>query len=102
MHKIYKLRIQNHLMIDKKYEKEKAKQLLKLIEEYTNDNDKTKKNKDINQLANELYNKNRTIISQQMIDVALAVYSFTEAGMSGGPLQPLDEFIPDLKEIISG
>lgn len=89
-------------MIDKKYEKEKAKQLLKLIEEYTKDKDKTGKNKEINELSDELYNKNRTIISQNMIDVALAVYSFTEAGMSGGPLQPLDEFIPDLKEVIDG
>lgn len=89
-------------MIDKKYEKEKAKELLKLIEDYTKNNDKIKKNKEINKLADELYNKNRIIISQKMIDVALAVYSFTDAGMSGGPLQPLEEFIPDLKEIIEG
>jgi len=36
-----------------------------------------------------------------MIDVSLALYSFTEAAMSGGPLQPLDEFIPDLKAILT-
>jgi hypothetical protein len=35
-----------------------------------------------------------------MIDLALAVYSFTEAAMSGGPLQPLDEFLPDVKAIL--
>jgi hypothetical protein len=89
-------------MIDKKYEKEKAKVLLKLIEEYSKDQNKIQKNQEIHKISDELYNKNRAILSQPMIDVALAVYSFTEAAMSGGPLQPLDEFIPDLKEIIGG
>jgi hypothetical protein len=88
-------------MTDKKYEKEKAKELLKLIDEYTKAEDKTQKNKEINNISDELYNKNRTMISQNMIDVALALYSFSEAGMSGGPLQPLDEFIEDLKKVIN-
>ena len=83
-----------------KYEKEKAKELLKLIEEYTKNQNKIQKNQEIHKLSDELYNKNRAILSQPMIDVSLAVFSFTEAGMSGGPLQPLDEFIPDLKMII--
>lgn len=89
-------------MLDKKYEKEKAKELLELIEEYTKNQNKIQKNKELNKISDELYNKNRAILSQEMIDVALALYSFTEAAMSGGPLQPLDEFIPDLKEIIKG
>ncbi|MEK6914115.1 MAG: hypothetical protein AABW83_00535 [Nanoarchaeota archaeon] len=87
-------------MINKKYEKEKAKELLKLIEEYMKTQNKSEKNHEIHKLSDELYNKNRTILSQPMIDVSLALYSFTEAAMSGGPLQPLDEFIPDLNEII--
>ena len=37
-----------------------------------------------------------------MIDVALAVHSFTQAAMSGGHFQDLDEFVLDLEEIAEG
>lgn len=87
-------------MVDENYEKENAKELLDLIEIYEASEDKAESNKKIFELSDELYNKNREKLSQPMIDVSLAVYSFTEAGMSGGPLQPLDEFISDLKRII--
>ena len=87
-------------MEDKQYEKENAQELLNLIEEYTNSEDKTETNKKIFNLSDELYNKNRTRLSQPMIDISLAVYSFTQATISGGPSQPLDEFIPDLKNIL--
>ena len=87
-------------MQDEQYEKQKAQELLNLIELYEKSSDKSETNQKIFEVSDELYNRNRERLSQQMIDVALAVYSFTEAGMSGGPLQPLDEFIPDLKNII--
>jgi len=88
-------------MVDEQYEQENAEQLLSLVEEYTNSEDKSESNKKIFELSDELYNKNRDRLSQPMIDVSLALYSFTEAAMSGGPLQPLDEFIPDLKAILT-
>jgi len=88
-------------MVDEQYEQENAEQLLSLVEEYTNSEDKSESNKKIFELSDELYNKNRDRLSQPMIDVSLALYSFTEAAMSGGPLQPLDEFIPDLKRILA-
>ena len=88
-------------MHDKKYEKEKAKELLMLILQYEQSTDKKEINKKINIIADELYYKKREILSQPMIDVALAVHSFTQAAMSGGHFQPLDEFIPDLNNIIN-
>ena len=87
-------------MHDKKYEKEKAKALLVLIEEYTEYSNKQEINKKLNEIAGELYYNKRLVISQAMIDVALAIHSFTQAAMSGGHFQPLDEFIPDLQDII--
>lgn len=87
-------------MVDEKYEKEKAKEMLALINEYTNGNDKREVNKKLNQISDELYYKKRNLISQKMIDVALALHSFTQAAMSGGHFQDLEEFVPDLKEII--
>lgn len=89
-------------MHDKKYEKVKAKEILELIKEYENAKDKSQINKKLNELSDELYYKKREILSQAMIDVALAIYSFTKAAMSGGHYQPLDEFIPDLEEIMKG
>ncbi|MEK6871403.1 MAG: hypothetical protein AABX16_00700 [Nanoarchaeota archaeon] len=87
-------------MHDKKYEKEKAKELLALVNEYTSSNNKKEINAKLNDIAGELYYKKRLVISQAMIDVALAVHSFTQAAMSGGHFQPLDEFVSDLEEII--
>jgi hypothetical protein len=89
-------------MQDKKYEKEKAKEMLALIEEYTNYSNKQEINKKLNAIADELYYRKRELLSQKMIDVALAIHSFTQAAMSGGHFQPLDEFIPDLKDIMKG
>ena len=88
-------------MENKYYEKRKAKILLDLIEQYTKANDKIDVNKKLNQLADELYYKNRSSLSQKMIDVTLAIHSFTQAAMSGGHFQDLTEFIPGLKEIIN-
>lgn len=98
----YKSLLQKLTMHDKKYEKDKAQELLKLIQEYTTASDKKEINKKMNVIADELYYKNRVVLSQSMIDVALAVHSFTQAAMSGGHFQPLDEFIPDLQDIIRG
>ena len=89
-------------MKDIKYEKEKAKEMLALIREYEKAKDKSSINKRLNEISDELYYKKREILSQAMIDVALAVHSFTTAAMSGGHFQPLDEFIPDLDGIIGG
>ncbi|MBS3094016.1 hypothetical protein J4456_05560 [Candidatus Pacearchaeota archaeon] len=87
-------------MKDLKYEKEKAKEMLKLIEEYNLSKDKKSANQKLNVLSNELYYKKREVLSQAMIDVSLAIHSFTTAAMSGGHYQPLDEFIPDLQGIM--
>ncbi len=87
-------------MKDINYEKEKAKEILALIGEYESSTNKAGINKKLNEISDELYYKKRDILSQQMIDVALAIHSFTTAAMSGGHFQPLDEFIPDLDEII--
>ena len=85
--------------MDIKYEKEKAKEMLALINEYAASSDKKNVNEKLNKLAEELYYKKREIISQKMIDLALAVHSFTQAAVSGGHFQDLEEFIPDLEEI---
>lgn len=87
-------------MIDKKYEKEKAKEMLALINEYTSSTNKKPVNEKLNRLSEELYYKKRESLSQKMVDVALAVHSFTTAAMSGGHFQDLSEFVTDLKEII--
>ena len=89
-------------MHDKKYEKDKAQEMLALIKEYTEYSNKQEINKKLNKISDELYYKNRAVLSQPMIDVALAVHSFTQAAMSGGHFQPLDEFIPDLQDIMNG
>ncbi len=86
--------------MDKKYENEKAKEILLLVNEYTNSKDKKEVNKKLNKLSEELYYKKRDVLSQSMIDVALAIYSFTTAAMSGGHFQDLSEFVPDLKGVI--
>ena len=87
-------------MKDIKYEKTKAKEMLSLINEYNTSKDKKSANQKLNQISDELYYKKKEILSQAMIDVALAIHSFTTAAMSGGHYQPLDEFIPDLQGIM--
>lgn len=87
-------------MENKDHEKRKAKILLDLVEQYTKASDKRDVNKKLNQLTEELYYKNRSSLSQKMIDVALSIHSFTQAASSGGHYQDLTEFIPDLREII--
>ena len=82
------------------YEKEKAKEMLDLINQYINAKDKKDINKKLNKLSDELYYKNQSKLSQKMIDIALAVHSFTQAGMQANYFQPLDEFVADLKEVI--
>ena len=84
------------------YEKKKAKEMLTLIEQYEEAEDKKEINEDLYKLSDELYNQNREKLSQDMIDVALSVFSFTQAAMNGGPLQPLDEFMGDLRGVIGG
>ena len=37
-----------------------------------------------------------------MIDIALALHSFTQAGLSGGRFQDFEEFVEDLKGVIEG
>ena len=87
-------------MKDIKYEKEKAKEMLKLVNEYTENKDKKESNKKLNTISEELYYKKREILSQEMIDVSLALHSFTQAAMSGGHFQDLTEFVPDLERVI--
>lgn len=89
-------------MKDIEYEKEKAREMLNLIEQYEAVENKKEINEDLNILSDELYYKKQSVLSQDMIDIALAIHSFTQAASSGGPIQPLDEFIPDLKKVIEG
>lgn len=89
-------------MKDIEYEKTKAKEMLTLINEYTDSSNKKPVNEKLNKLSDELYYKKREILSQKMVDVALAVHSFTTAAMSGGHFQDLSEFIIDLEEVIGG
>jgi len=86
--------------MDKEYEITKAKEMLTLVNQYEESEDKKEINENLYKLSDELYNKNRDKLSQDMIDVSLAIFSFTQAAISGGPLQPLDEFILDLNRII--
>ena len=87
--------------MDKKFEKDMAKEILNLINQYNKLSDKKEVNKKLNELTHELYYKKQNIISQKMIDLALAILSFTTASLNGGHYQDLTEFIPDLEEIIN-
>ena len=87
--------------MDKKFEKDMEKEKLNLINQYNKLSDKKEVNKKLNELTHELYYKKQNIISQKMIDLALAILSFTSASLKGGHYQDLTEFIPDLEEIIN-
>jgi hypothetical protein len=89
-------------MVDQDYEKQKAREMLTLIQQYEETDEKKEINEDLYKLSDELYNQNREKLSQEMIDISLSVFSFTEAARSGGPLQPLDEFMGDLRGVIGG
>ena len=89
-------------MVDQDYEKQKAREMLTLIQQYEETDEKKEINEDLYKLSDELYNQNREKLSQEMIDISLSVFSFTQAAMNGGPLQPLDEFMGDLRGVIGG
>ncbi|MEK6897869.1 MAG: hypothetical protein AABX28_00760 [Nanoarchaeota archaeon] len=84
------------------YEKKTAKQMLELVEKYISSSDKKEIAEKLNKIADEVYYKNKAKVSQNMIDVSLALHSFTTACLAGGRFQDLEEFVPDLKEIIEG
>jgi hypothetical protein len=100
--KTYKQYSQILLMVKEKddYEKATAKEMLNLVEEYISSSDKKPIAEKLNSLSGDVYYKNRALVSQKMIDVALALHSFTQAGLSGGRFQDFEEFVPDLKEIV--
>ncbi len=89
-------------MMNKDYEKKKATEMLTLIQQYEETDEKKEINEDLYKLSDELYNQNREKLSQEMIDISLSVFSFTQAAMNGGPLQPLGEFVGDLRGVIGG
>ena len=82
------------------YEKKTAKEMLNLVEEYIRISDKKPIAEKLNKIADEVYYKKRNEVSQRMVDVALALHSFTQACLAGGRFQDFEEFVPDLKEII--
>ena len=84
------------------YEKTKAKEMLALVEQYISAQDKKPIAEKLNKIADEIYYKKRSEVSQAMIDVSLALHSFTKAALSGGRFQDFEEFVPDLREIIEG
>ena len=84
------------------YEKTKAKEMLALVEQYISSPDKKPIAEKLNKIADEIYYKKRSEVSQKMIDVSLALHSFTKAALSGGRFQDFEEFVPDLREIIEG
>ncbi|MBI4116556.1 hypothetical protein HY449_02325 [Candidatus Pacearchaeota archaeon] len=84
------------------YEKKTAKEMLNLVEQYIKSQDKKPFAEKLNKLSNDVYYKNQSRVSQKMIDLSLAIHSFTQACLSGGRFQDLEEFVPDLKEIIGG
>ena len=88
-------------MEDKVYENKVAKEILDLINQYINNSDKREPNRKLHLLTHELYYKKQHILSQKMIDIALAIFSFTTASLNGGHYQDLTEFIPDLQQIIN-
>ena len=84
------------------YEKTKAKEMLALVEQYISAHDKKPIAEKLNKIADEIYYKKRSEVSQKMIDVALALHSFTKAGLAGSRFQDFEEFVPDLREILVG
>ena len=89
-------------MVKENYEKATAKQMLSLVEQYISASDKKPIAERLNKIADEVYYKRRNEVSQKMIDLALALHSFTQAALSGGRFQDFEEFVPDLREIIEG
>ncbi|MEK6760737.1 MAG: hypothetical protein AABX93_02325 [Nanoarchaeota archaeon] len=88
--------------MDRAYEKKVAKEMLLLVEKYNESSDKKPAAEKLNKLSDEVYYKNRPKVSQKMVDIALAIHSFTKAGLAGGPYQDFEEFVPDLGEILEG
>ena len=82
------------------YEKTKAKEMLSLVEQYISSSDKKPFAEKLNKIADEVYYNNSEKVSQKMIDVALALHSFTQAALSGGRFQDFEEFVGDLREIL--
>ncbi len=69
------------------YEKKTAKELLRLVEEYISSSDKKPIAEKLNKISDEVYYKNSGLVSQKMIDVSLALHSFTKAGLAGSRFQ---------------
>ena len=88
--------------MDRAYEKKKAKEMLELVEKYNESSDKKTYAEKLNKISDEVYYKKRTMVSQKMVDIALAIHSFTKAALAGGPYQDFEEFVPDLGEILEG
>jgi len=88
--------------MDKNYEKKTAKEMLSLVEKYNESEDKKEISERLHKISGDVYYKNRGKASQKMVDVALAINSFTQAGLSGGKFQDFDEFVQDLMGIIEG
>ena len=88
--------------MDKAYEKKVAKEILSLVEKYNEASDKKSYAEKLNKISDEVYYKKRTQVSQKMVDISLAIHSFTKAALAGGPYQDFEEFVPDLKEVIDG
>ncbi len=88
--------------MDKNYEKKTAKEMLSLVEKYNESLDKKPYAEKLNKISDEVYYKKRALVSQNMVDVSLAIHSFTKAALAGGPFQDFSEFVPDLMGIIEG
>ena len=88
--------------MDKNYEKKTARQMLDLIEQYIKSSDKKPLAEKLNKISGDVYYKNKDKVSQEMIDLSLAINSFTQAALSGGRFQDFEEFADDLREIIEG
>ena len=88
--------------MDRAYEKKKAKEILELVEKYNESSDKKTYAEKLNKISDEVYYKKRTQVSQKMVDISLAIHSFTKAALAGGPYQDFEEFVPDLGEILEG
>ena len=84
------------------YEKSVAREMLSLVEQYISSSDKKQIAEKLNKIADEVYYKKKDLVSQKMIDISLALHSFTKAALSGGRFQDFEEFVPDLKEVIEG
>ena len=82
------------------YEKMKAKEILSLVEQYISSSDKKPIAEKLNKISGDVYYKNKDKDSQEMIDLSLAINSFTQAALSGGRFQDFEEFAEDLRGII--